>query len=47
MIEITPSIMGPGIDEEYVDALAAIADLRRALDEQPLTNDTPDGRVLL
>ena len=47
MIEITPAIMGPGIEEEYVDALAAIADLRRALGERPLTNDTPDGRVLL
>ena len=47
MIEITPAIMGPGIEEEYADALAAIADLRRALGERPLTNDTPDGRVLL
>lgn len=47
MIEITPAIMGPGIEEEYADALAAIADLRRALGNRPLTNDTPDGRVLL
>ena len=47
MIEITPAIMGPGIEEEYADALAAIADLRRALGERRLTNDTPDGRVLL
>jgi hypothetical protein len=47
MIEITPAIMGPGIEEEYADALAAIADLRRALGPRPLTNDTPDGRVLL
>lgn len=47
MIEITPAIMGPGIEEEYADALEAIADLRRALGERPLTNDTPDGRVLL
>jgi hypothetical protein len=47
MIEITPAIMGPGIEEEYADALAAIADLRGALGERPLTNDTPDGRVLL
>ena len=47
MIDITPAIMGPGIEEEYADALTAIADLRRALGERPLTNDTPDGRVLL
>lgn len=47
MIEITPEIMGPGIEEEYGDALVAIADLRLALGERPLTNDTPDGRVLL
>lgn len=47
MIEITPEIMGPGIEEEYADALAAIADLRKALGARPLTNDTPDGRALL
>ncbi|HEX8412823.1 MAG TPA: hypothetical protein VF637_02935 [Sphingomicrobium sp.] len=47
MIEITPEIRGPGIEEEYADALTAIADLRRALGERRLTNDTPDGRVLL
>ena len=47
MIEITPAIMGPGIEEEYADALAAIADLRRALGDRQPTNDTPDGRVLL
>ena len=47
MIEITPAIMGPGIEEEYADALAAITDLRRALGERRLTNDTPDGRLLL
>lgn len=47
MIEITPAIMGPGIEEEYADALAATADLRRALGPRPLTNDTPDGCVLL
>ena len=41
------SFWRPGIEEEYGDALAAIADLRRALGERPLTNDTPDGRVLL
>ena len=47
MIEITPTIMGPGIEEEYAHALAAIAGLRLALGARPLTNDTPDGRVLL
>ena len=47
MIEITPEIIGPGIDEEYADALAAIDDMRRALGDVPLTNATPEGRVLL
>ena len=47
MISITPAIMGPGIEEEYADAMTAIADLRRALGDRPLTNHTPDGRVLL
>ncbi|MCC2975507.1 hypothetical protein LK533_02315 [Sphingomonas sp. PL-96] len=47
MIEITPAILGPGIEEEYADAMAAIRDLRTALGERRLTNDTPDGRLLL
>jgi len=47
MIEITPAILGPGIEEEYADALAAIDDARAALGPQTLTNDTPEGRVLL
>ena len=47
MIETTPAILGPGIDEEYDDALAAIDDMRVALGDVPLTNATPDGRVLL
>ena len=47
MIEITPEIIGPGIEEEYADALEAIDDLRIALGPQPLTNHTPEGRVLL
>lgn len=47
MIEITPDIIGPGIEEEYADALAAIDDIALALGEQQLTNDTPEGRVLL
>ena len=47
LTKITPDIIGPGIEEEYADALAAIEDLRRALGPRLLTNDTPDGRVLL
>ena len=47
MIEITPEIMGPGIEEEYADALAAINEIRLALGPRRLTNDTPDGRLLL
>ena len=47
MIEITPAILGPGIEEEYADALAAIHDMRTALGAVRLTNSTPEGRVLL
>ena len=47
MIEVTSDILGPGIEEEYADALAAIDDMRVALGSQRLTNDTPEGRVLL
>ena len=47
MIEVTPDILGPGIEEEYSDALAAIDDMRVALGLQKLTNSTPEGRVLL
>ena len=47
MIPITPEIIGPGIEEEYADALAAIAGLREALGPRTLTNDTPEGRVSL
>lgn len=39
--------MGPGIEEEYTDALEAIRELRGALGDRPMTNDTPDGRLLL
>ncbi|QYE34724.1 hypothetical protein KZX46_18535 [Polymorphobacter sp. PAMC 29334] len=45
MIPITPEIMGPGIEEEYADALSAVHDMQRALGPQPLTNHTPEGRV--
>ena len=47
MIEITPQIIGPGAEEEYADARTAIDDLRGALGSIPLTNCTPEGRVLL
>ena len=47
MIPITPDIMGPGIEEEYADALRAITEIRHGLAPVKLTNDTPDGRLLL
>jgi hypothetical protein len=47
MIDVTPDILGPGIDEEYADALDAIRDIRAALGKHRLTNDTPEGRLLL
>jgi len=47
MIPVTSDIIGPGIEEEYADALAAIDDIGLALGQQQLTNDTPEGRVLL
>ena len=47
MIEITSDKNGPGIEEEYADALAAIDGMRRALGSVRLTNSTPEGRVLL
>ena len=47
MIPITPDIIGPGIEEEYADALRAIGDIRAALGPRPMTNSRPDGRLLL
>ena len=47
MIEITPAILGPGIEEEYADALDAIHEIQAALGTRSLTNNTPDGRLLL
>jgi hypothetical protein len=47
VIVLTPEIIGPGIEEEYQDAMAAIADLRRALSGEVETNSTPEGRLLL
>lgn len=47
MIEITSEIIGSGIEEEYFDAWQAISKLRDALGPHRLTNDTPEGRLLL
>ena len=47
MIPITPDIIGPGIEEEYADALLAIGYIRAALGPCPMTNSRPDGRLLL
>ena len=47
MIPITPDIIGPGIEEEYADALLAIGHIRAALGPRPMTNSRPDGRLLL
>ena len=47
VIAITPEIAGPGIEEEYADARAAINGICVALGEQRRTNDTPEGRLLL
>jgi len=46
MIPVTPDIIGPGIEEEYADALAAIDDIGLALGQQDLTSNTPEAAVL-
>ncbi len=46
MIEITPGIIASGIEEEYADALAALADMRAALGPVTLTNSTAEGQKL-
>lgn len=46
MIEITAGIIGPGITEEYQDALSAISDIYLALGPHELTNKTPEGRII-
>lgn len=45
MIPITPEILGPGIEEEYADALALIDKMLELLKNVVLSNDTPDGRA--
>jgi hypothetical protein len=45
MIPITPEIMGPGIEEDYQDALVRIEKLLALLKDADYSNDTPDGRT--
>ena len=49
MIEITPEILGAGIDEEYSDASKRIADALVLIQAPHVseTNDTFDGRMIL
>jgi hypothetical protein len=44
MIPITPEIIGPGIEEEYQDALIRINQLLEILKDYPYDNDTDEGR---
>lgn len=46
MIPITPDIIGPGIDEEYADAMARIAFLLDAFKSHPPANDNFHGRIV-
>jgi hypothetical protein len=46
MIEITAGILGPGIEEEYLDALDRIHRLREILAAFPPSNGTPEGRMV-
>jgi hypothetical protein len=46
MIPITPQMIGPGIDEEYDDALERIEQLEAALKGVPPSNDTREGRII-
>ena len=45
MIAITPEIIGPGIEEEYADAMERIEVLLRILEPFPCSNDTPEGSL--
>ena len=47
MIEITADIIGPGIDEEYADALTAISQARAALGPETRDNNSPEEQVLM
>jgi hypothetical protein len=46
MIPITPEIIGPGIEEEYADALRRIDQLEKVLAPFPASNDTREGRMV-
>ena len=46
MTPITPAIIGPGIEEEYADAMERIAFLLDAFKDYPASNDTAHGRVV-
>lgn len=46
MIPITPEIIGPGIEEEYEDAMERIAFLLDAFKDYPASNETAHGRVV-
>jgi hypothetical protein len=45
MIPITKEILGPGIEEEYADALPRINELLEILKPFPAGNRTPEGRL--
>ena len=46
MIPITPQIMGPGIEEEYVDLMERIEKLEPLFRPFPPSNDTAEGRMV-
>jgi hypothetical protein len=46
MIPITPDIIGPGIEEEYADAMERIIFLLDAFKEYPPANDNFFGRIV-
>jgi hypothetical protein len=43
---MTPDIIGPGIEEEYADAMERIVFLLDAFKAYPASNDTAHGRVV-
>ena len=47
MIPITPQIMGPGIEEEYVDLMERIEKLEPLFSPFPPSNDTAEGRMVV
>jgi hypothetical protein len=46
VIPITPQIIGPGIDEEYADAMDRIEKLEVLLKGFPPSNETREGRMI-